>query len=67
MSTPVSTDYLESNTNRNSEILWLKDKIQSLRPKYQRRPSTLREIRDLERQILERGGVPESHDWLPHA
>jgi hypothetical protein len=36
----------------------------SLREKYQRRPSTIKEIKDLERQIVERGGVPESHFWI---
>ena len=65
MSTPVSTDYLEINKNRFHEIEWLKTKILSLREKYQRRPSTIKEIRDLERQIRERGGEPEVHSWMP--
>jgi hypothetical protein len=64
MSTPVSTNYLESNKNRLHEIQCLKTKIMSLREKYQRRPSTIKEIKDLERQIVERGGVPESHFWI---
>lgn len=64
MSTPVSTNYLEINTNRFHEIEWLKAKILSLREKYLRRPSTIKEIRDLERQIRERGGEPEVHSWI---
>ena len=64
MSTPVSTDYLEINKNRFHEIEWLKNKIVSLEPKFKRRPSTIKEIRDLERQIRERGGVPETHTWI---
>ena len=64
MSTPTNKDYLEHNTNRLSEITWLKNKILSLREKYERRPSTIREIRDWERQIRERGGEPDNHDWL---
>jgi len=65
MSTSVSTNYLEINKNRLHEIEWLKSKILSLREKYQRRPSTIKEIRDLERQIRERGGEPECHSWMP--
>ena len=64
MSTPVSTNYLEINKNRFHEIEWLKSKILSLREKYQRRSSTIKEIRDLERQIRERGGEPEVHSWI---
>lgn len=64
MSTPVSTNYLEINKNRFHEIEWLKTKIRSLREKYLRRPSTIKEIRDLERQIRERGGQPEVHSWM---
>lgn len=64
MSTPVSKDYIKSNSNRLHEIEWIKRKIRSLEEKYMRRPSTIREIRDLERQIRERGGEPENHDWI---
>ncbi len=64
MSTPVSNKYLETNKNRFHEIEWLKSKVRSLQEKYQRRSSTIKEIRDLERQIVERGGVPEIHDWI---
>jgi hypothetical protein len=64
MSTPVSKDYLTVNTNRFHEIEWIKAKIRSLENKYLRRPSTIKEIRDLERQIKERGGEPEVHTWM---
>lgn len=64
MSTPVSKDYLEINHNRLHEIDWLKTKIRSLETKYTRCPSTIKEIRDLERQIKERGGEPEVHAWM---
>jgi hypothetical protein len=64
MSTPVSKDYLKINTNCLHEIVWLKSKIASLERKYLRRPSTIKEIRDLERQIRERGGEPEQHTWI---
>jgi hypothetical protein len=64
MSTPVSSDYLEINKNRFHEIEWIKTKILSLREKYERRPSTIKQIRDLERQIRERGGEPEIHSWI---
>lgn len=64
MTTPVSNDYLEINKNRFHEIAWLKSKILSLHEKYMRRPSTIKEIRDLERQIRERGGEPEIHAWI---
>lgn len=64
MSAPVSKNYLQANTNRLHEIEWLKNKILSLRDKYTRRPSTIREIRDLERQICERGGTPDVHSWI---
>ena len=52
------------NTNSLHEIQWLKAKIVTLRQKYERRPSTIKEIRDLERQIKERGGEPEVHAWI---
>jgi hypothetical protein len=48
-----------------SEVKWIKEKILSLRGKYEKRPRTIKEIRDLERQIRERGGEPDKHDWLP--
>ncbi len=64
MSTPVSSSYLETNTNRFHEIRWLKSKIISLQEKYTRRPSTIKQIRDLERQIRERGGQPDVHEWI---
>jgi hypothetical protein len=64
MSTPVNKNYLDMNNHCSSEIRWIKDRILSLREKFQRRPSTIREIRDLERQIVERGGVPDQHEWL---
>ena len=50
--------------NRPYEIEWLKKKIVSLRPKYERRPSTIKEIRDLERRIRHKGGEPETHEWI---
>ena len=67
-STPVSADYVDSmGVGRlNHEIAWIKKKIISLQPKFERRPRTIREIRDLERQIKERGGTPDVHDWLPN-
>ena len=37
-----------------NEIDWLKEKIESLRERAKRQPSTVREIHDLERQIKER-------------
>lgn len=64
MSTPTGIGYLESNKNRFHEITWLKEKITRLEPKYERRPSTIKEIRDLERQIRERGDEPEQHSWI---
>jgi len=64
MSTKVGKDYLVSNTNRIHEIQWLKNKIISLKDKYQKRPRTIKEIRDLERQIRERGAEPDNHDWI---
>lgn len=67
MSTPVSTNYLKINTNRLHEIEWLRSKIAGLETKFLRRPSTIKEIKDLERQIRERGGEPEVHTWLKFA
>lgn len=64
-STPVSSNYLDSNTNAPHEIEWLKKKILSLQSKYEKRPRTIKQIRDLERQIKERGGMPDKHNWLP--
>ena len=49
---------------RLSEIKWLKDKILSLREKYKKRPRTIKEIRDLERQIREHGDQPDQHEWI---
>jgi hypothetical protein len=59
MSTPTGPGYIQSNTNRLHEIEWLKNKIRSLLPELKRRPRTIRQIRDLERQIRERGGEPD--------
>lgn len=56
-------DLLEEN-QRKREIKWLKDKILSLREKLERKPKTIREIRDLERQIRDRNGEPDQHDWI---
>lgn len=49
------------------EIAWIRVSIIGLRAKYERRPRTLRQIRDLERQLRERGGVPDRLPWYPPA
>jgi hypothetical protein len=49
---------------RKDEIKWLKNKILSLREKYERKPSTIKEIRDLERQIRDHDSEPDIHDWI---
>lgn len=54
----------QKELQKNCEIKWLKDKILSLREKFERRPKTIKEIRDLERQIRERDGEPDKHDWI---
>jgi hypothetical protein len=64
MSTKTNSEYLRLNANRLHEIDWLKAKIISLEQKYKKRPSTIKEIRDLERQIRERGGEPDTHEWI---
>jgi hypothetical protein len=58
-STPTSKDYLNCNRNRQHEIEWTKNKIKSLLPKLAKKPSTMKQIKDLERQIRERGGTPD--------
>jgi hypothetical protein len=62
----MSKDFwdFQKEIQRKSEIKWLKDKILSLREKFERKPRTIREIRDLERQIRERNGEPDQHDWM---
>lgn len=59
MSTPTHKNYLTSNTARLHEINWCKARIRELIPLLDRKPSTIRQIRDLERQIVERGGAPD--------
>jgi len=59
MSTPTHKNYLTSNTNRLHEINWCKARIRELVPLLTKKPSTIRQIRDLERQIVERGGAPD--------
>lgn len=63
-STPPSKDYLKINKNIPAELRWLENKIESLKDKYNRKPSTAREIRDLMRQIKERGGTLNKPDWF---
>ena len=54
----------QNKTQKDNEIRWLKNKILSLREKFEKRPRTIREIKDLERQIRERNGEPDVHEWL---
>lgn len=56
--------YQSINPNAAAEVAWTKKKIISLKAKYEKKPSTHKEIKDLERQIRERGGIPDSHDWF---
>lgn len=56
------------------EVEWTKKKILSLKPEYTKhaarhdrhgtKPAVHKQIMDLERQIKERGGVPDDHDWI---
>jgi hypothetical protein len=54
----------QNKIQKDNEIRWLKNKILSLREKFEKRPKTIREIKDLERQIRERNGEPDVHEWL---
>lgn len=55
---------MTTQNKKQIEIDWTKAKITSLKDKYLKRPSTIKEIRDLERQIIERGGEPDQLDWI---
>jgi len=52
---------LDENQKRQFlvEIQWLKDKIEEIKPLLERKPSKIKHIRDLERQIEEREKIVE--------
>ena len=60
--------------NDAHEVNWLRNSILLMKPEYTRqaarhdrhgtKPAMHKHIIDLERQIKERGGVPDDHDWI---
>jgi hypothetical protein len=61
--------------NAPHEVRWLKNKISNFEPEYTAymksrgerhgtKPKVHKHILDLERQIKERGGVPDNHPWI---